>query len=262
MLLVVAGAALLAPLLAPFDPARQLVGQPLRPPGGEFPLGTDRYGRDVWSRLLWGGRETLLLSGGIIALATCGGVIIGAVVALLPPRVDAVARWFLDVVVGFPLVVVALAWVGFAGPSITSVLTALVITLWAPFARQTRSLVRDSLASPSARATALLGAGPLRMLWREVLPRFKGPMLVLAALEAGQVITLIAGLGFLGLGAQPPSAEWGAMLQEGRSVVRTAPHLVLGPGVAVLIVVLALTFVAEGIRDLGARFSEVTHGHR
>ena len=221
--------------------------------GAEHLLGADRYGRDVWSRVLWGGRETLLLAGGVLLGSVIGGVLLGALAALLPPLPDQVVRRVLDVVVAFPLIVVALAWVGFAGPSATAVVTALVLTLWAPFARQARSLVRAALASASARATALLGAGRGRLLWREVLPRLRGPILVLAALEAGQVITLVAGLGFLGLGAQPPSAEWGAMLQDSRSAIRTAPHLVAAPGLAVLLVVLGLTLLAEGLRDAGAR---------
>lgn len=252
----VATSALLAPLLAPYDPAAQLVATPLQSPGPDHLLGTDRYGRDVLSRVLWGGRETLLLTGGVLLLSVLGGTLLGALAALLPTLPDRVVRRALDVVVAFPLIVVALAWVGFAGPSSTSVVTALVITLWAPFARQSRSLVRAALASPSARATALLGSGRSRLLWREVLPRLRGPVLVLAALEAGQVITLVAGLGFLGLGAQPPSAEWGAMLQDGRSAIRTAPHMVAAPGLAVLLVVLGLTLVAEGLRDVGAQ--EVT----
>ena len=249
--------ALLAPWLAPYDPAEQLVGRPFQGPGAGHVLGADRYGRDVLSRVLWGGRETLLLAGSVLLLSVAGGVVLGALTALLPRRADALASRLLDLVVAFPLIIVALAWVGFVGPSAAAVTTALVITLWAPFARQARSLVRAALAAPSARATALLGASRGRLLWREVLPRLRGPVVVLAALEAGQVITVVAGLGFLGLGAQPPSAEWGAMLQDGRSAIRSAPHLVVAPGAAVLVVVLGLTLLAEGLRDLTARGMEV-----
>lgn len=242
--------AVAAPLVSRYDPAAQGVGPALAGPSVEHWLGTDRFGRDLAARVLHGGRTTLLATAAALALVVSVGTLVGAVVAVLGSIVDRLARQLFDLLVAFPVMVVALALVGLWGPSLGTALAGVLIVLWAPFARLSRSLVRTALAEPSAVAARALGAGRWRLLRYEVWPRLRGPVLVLAAVEAAQLIGVVAGLSFLGLGAQPPSAEWGAMLQEGRAALWSAPHLVLAPGIAVLVTVLGLTCVAEGLRDL------------
>ncbi|TDC38628.1 ABC transporter permease [Micromonospora sp. KC213] len=242
--------AVAAPLISRYDPAAQGVGPALAGPSDEHWLGTDRFGRDLAARVFHGGRTTLLATAAALALVVTVGTVVGAVVAALGSVVDRAARHLFDLLVAFPVMVVALALVGLWGPSLGTALAGVLIVLWAPFARLSRSLVRSALAEPSAVAARALGAGRWRLLRYEVWPRLRGPVLVLAAVEAAQLIGVVAGLSFLGLGAQPPSAEWGSMLQEGRAALWSAPHLVLAPGVAVLVTVLGLTCMAEGLRDV------------
>lgn len=235
--------------VAPYDPALQLAGEPLAGPSAQHLLGTDRYGRDVFSRVLHGGHLTLLFTALALLGVVAAGTVLGALAAVAKPAVDRLATNIFDLLVAFPAVIVALAFAGIYGPSLGVALGGIMMVMWAPFARLARSLVRQALASRSAQTARALGAGSGVLILREVWPRLRGPMLVLAAVEAGQLITVVAGLSFLGLGAQPPSPEWGAMLQEGRAALWAAPHLVLGPGVAVLVTVLGLTCLGEGLRD-------------
>lgn len=249
LLLAVVLVAVAAPLLSRYDPAAQGVGPVLAGPSAEHWLGTDRFGRDLASRVFHGGRTTLLATASAVALVVFLGTLLGAVAASLGPAVERTSRHVFDMLVAFPAIVVALAFVGLRGPSLPTVLAGVLAVMWAPFARLSRSLVRSALAEPSAVAARALGAGRWQLLRREVWPRLRGPVLVLAAVEAAQLIGVVAGLSFLGLGAQPPSAEWGAMLQEGRAALWSAPHVVLAPGVAVLLTVLGLTCLGEGLRD-------------
>lgn len=257
LLAVIVLVTLAAPLLAPFDPAAQRVGPRLADPGGGHWLGTDRLGRDYASRVLHGGRQTLLLTGATMVAILAVGVLVGALVGVAGPRLDDIGRRVIDTVVAFPAVVVILAFVGLHGPSLTSVLGAAVLVWWAPFARLTRSLVRTALAEPSAVTARALGASPWHLLRTEVSPRLVGPIGVLTAVEAGQLVATVAGLSFLGFGAQPPTPEWGAMLSDARGAALSDPHLVLGPGIAVLLTVLSLTCVGEGLRDVLDRSRQV-----
>ncbi len=260
--LTLTGAALLAlvvlvtataPWIAPFDPAAQGVGPRLAGPSGEHWLGTDRFGRDTASRVLHGGRQTLLLTGATMLAVIVIGLGVGAAVGLAGPRVDDAGRRVIDTVVAFPAVIVILAFVGLHGPSLPAVLGGALLVWWAPFARLSRSLVRAALAEPLAVTARALGATRPMLLAREVGPRLTGRVAVLTAVEAGQLIATVAGLSFLGMGAQPPLAEWGAMLADARGSALAHPHLVLGPGLAVLVTVFALTCLGEGLRDLTDR---------
>lgn len=242
--------ALLAPLIAPYDPAAQRVGPVLSGPTAGHWFGTDKFGRDVFSRVVWGARETLLSCAIAVTCIAAFGMTIGAAIAGLGRRLDGAARAVLDLLIAFPAIVVALAFVGLHGRSLTTALIGVGIVMWAPFARLSRAVVRSALAEPSAVAARALGSDQWRLLRFEAWPRVRGPLAVLAAVEAAQLISVIAGLSFLGLGAQPPSPEWGGMLQEARESLWAAPHLLIAPGVAVLLTVLGLVLLAEGIRDL------------
>lgn len=250
LLAAVVLATLAAPWLAPFDPAAQGVGPRTAPPDSAHWLGTDRFGRDTASRVLHGGQNTLLQTGATMLAVIAIGAVVGTAVGLAGPRLDDLGRRVIDGVVAFPAVIVILAFVGLRGPSLAAVLGGALLVWWAPFARLTRSLVRSALAEPSAVTARALGAGRGHLLRTEVAPRLAGPLAVLTAVEAGQLIATVAGLSFLGMGAQPPAAEWGAMLAEARGAALSSPHLVLGPGLAVLVTVFALTCVGEGLRDV------------
>lgn len=253
-------ATVLAPMLAAFDPAAQRVGPRLAPPGAEHWLGTDRFGRDYASRVLHGGRQTLLLVGATMVAIAASGTIIGAAVGIAGPRVDDLGRKVIDAVVAFPAVIVILAFVGLRGPSIASVLGGALLVWWAPFARLSRSLVRSALAEPSTVTARALGASWWHLLRTEVRPRMIGPLGVLTAVEGGQLIATVAGLSFLGMGAQPPAAEWGAMLADARGMALSYPHLVLGPSLAILATVFSLTCIGEGLRDLVDRNAQSVAG--
>ena len=257
LLAVVVLATLAAPWLAPFDPLAQGVGPRTASPDGEHWLGTDRFGRDTASRVLHGGRNTLLQTGATMLAVIAIGAAVGTAVGLAGRRLDDLGRRLIDGVVAFPAVIVILAFVGLRGPSLAAVLGGALLVWWAPFARLTRSLVRSALAEPSAVAARALGASRAHLLRTEVAPRLAGPLAVLTAVEAGQLIATVAGLSFLGMGAQPPAAEWGAMLAEARGAALSNPHLVLGPGLAVLVTVFALTCVGEGLRDVLDRSTQV-----
>lgn len=257
LLATVLVATLAAPWLAGFDPTSQLVGPRLAPPSWEHWFGTDRYGRDVAARVFHGGRQTLVLTGSTLVAVVAIGTVLGAAVAATGGRVDRVGRKVIDTLVAFPVVIVVFAFAGLYGPSLTSLLVGALLVLWAPFARLARSLVRTALAEPSTVTARALGASSPRLLRTEVWPRLRGPILVLTAVEAAGFVSVVAGLSFLGFGAQPPTAEWGAMLNDARGTVMSAPHLILAPGVAVLLTVLALTCIGEGLRDLLDRSVQV-----
>lgn len=248
-----------APLLAPFDPAMQQVGPILAGPSIEHWLGTDKFGRDVFSRVLWGGRMTILSCTVAMAGVVLFGSFMGALIAVIGNRIDAPVRGALDLLIAFPSIIVAMAFVGFFGPSLEVALLGTALVLWAPFARLSRSMVRSALAEPSAVAARALGSGRLRLLRFEAWPRARGSVAVLAAIETAQLISVVAGLSFLGLGAQPPSPEWGAMLKEGREALWAAPHLVLAPGISVLVTVLGIVLFAEGLRDRFDLKEKVVH---
>lgn len=249
-------AILAAPWLSRNDPAAMLAGAANEGPSSEHWLGTDRYGRDVATRVLYGGRATLLYTGATMLAVVIIGTVVGAAVASAGQRVDRLGRKVIDALTAFPTVIVVFAFVGLYGPSLTTVLGGAVLVWWAPFARLSRSLVRAALADPSAVAARALGAGWLRLLWGEVWPRLRGPLMVLVALETAQFVTVVAGLSFLGFGVQPPTAEWGAMLADARGSFNTDPHLLLAPAGAVLLTALALTLIGEGLRDRLDRSSQ------
>ncbi|MFR9806532.1 ABC transporter permease [Pseudonocardia sp. RS010] len=257
LLALVALGAVLAPWIAPFDPAAQNAGPRMAPPSAEHWFGTDRFGRDTFSRVLHGGRQTLLLTGATMLAIGAVGAVVGVLLGLVGPRLDALGRRVVDGIVAFPAVIVILALVGLRGPSLLTVLGGALLVWWAPFARLVRALVRGALAEPSAVTARALGASGPRLLVGEVAPRLTGPLAVLTAIESGQLIATVAGLSFLGMGAQPPEAEWGAMLAEARGVALASPSQVLGPGLAVLVTVFAVTCLGEGLRDLSDRAAMV-----
>jgi peptide/nickel transport system permease protein len=242
--------AVAAPILAPNDPtvlhpARALAGSSL-----QFPLGTDNLGRCILSRLLYGSRYSLGTAALAAALITTIGVTLGAISGYYGGAVDSLLMRIVDVLLAFPSLVVALAIAGVLGPSIVHAMLGLVCVWWVGYARVVRGLVLTVRERPYVEAARTIGARNARVLWRHILPNVVPPVIVLATLEMGQLILAIAGLNFLGLGAQPPTPEWGAMLNEGRPFLQIAPQLMIYPGLTISLVVLGFNLLGDGLRDM------------
>ncbi|CAN5727893.1 ABC transporter permease [soil metagenome] len=243
------GLALTAPLLAPHDPAAQHLAERLQAPSLGFPLGTDNLGRCLLSRLLFGARLSLGFAGVASLLVFVVGVFVGAVSGYTGGFLDAVIMRVVDLVLAFPLLLLALAITGFVGVGICSVLVGIVSVWWAPYARIVRGQVLSLRERPFIEAARAGGVTPIRIISRHVIPNVIPPIVVLATLEMGGLLLAISGLNFLGLGVQPPTAEWGAMLNYGRPFLRSAPQLMIYPGLAISLAVMGFNLLGDGLRD-------------
>ena len=239
--------AILAPWIAPYDPLAQDLPR-LAAPSGEAIMGTDVNGRDVFSRLLLGAQATIPLALMLVVCAMIVGTIVGALAGYLGGWVDEVLMRITDMVMAFPTVILAMVIAASLGPSIMNAVIAGIIVAWPPYARITRSLVLGLRTQNYVIAGRLLGSSPLRSLVRDVLPNIAGPVLVLASLDIGTAILLLSGLSFLGLGAQPPTPEWGTMIAAAMQNT-SAWWLGLFPGLAILSIVMAFNFIGDSLRD-------------
>lgn len=239
--------AILAPWIAPHDPLAQNFPR-LAPPSGETIMGTDVNGRDMFSRLLLGAQTTIPLALMLVVCAMIVGTVVGAVAGYLGGWFDEVLMRITDMVMAFPTVILAMVIAASLGPSIMNAVIAGIIVAWPPYARITRSLVLGLRTQNYVIAGRLLGSSPLRSLLRDVLPNIAGPVLVLASLDIGTAILLLSGLSFLGLGAQPPTPEWGTMIAAAMQNP-SAWWLGLFPGIAILSIVMAFNFIGDSLRD-------------
>lgn len=243
-------AAILAPVLAPHDPTTTDAMQSLGALSAEHPLGTDELGRDVLSRLLFGARWSL----GIAALATLVVMLVGTLVGLVAGYfggwVDAIVMRVVDALLALPSLVLYLAIIGTLGPGIRNVFIALVSVSWASYARVVRGLVLSVRERDFVRASRSLGASNPRLMGRHILPNVVSPIVVLASLQLGGTILALAALGFFGLGAQPPTPEWGTMINQGRLFLQTNPGLMVYPGIAISLAVLGFNLIGDGLRDI------------
>lgn len=213
------------------------------------PLGTDQFGRDILARLMAGGRDTLGGAALVLVLTTALGMAVGATAALLGGAIDALIGRLLDTLLALPSLVVALALVATFGPSFHSLLLALALAGTPWYARVYRSLVLKERASAYVGAALAVGATRRRVFWREIAPNIVGPALVVATVNLGQVILNLAALSFLGLGAQPPAAEWGTMINEARPFFQSHIGLVLAPGLAIAVTVVSINLLGDALRD-------------
>ncbi|MFA9556555.1 ABC transporter permease [Evansella sp. AB-rgal1] len=239
-----------APFLTPFDPLEQNSSLRLEKPSLTHPLGTDRYGRDVLSRTLHGGRTTLISS--VLALSSTLfiGLIVGLVAGMYHRSIiDTILMRVIDVLLAFPFMVLAMVIATLFGTSFIHLLIAVVSVWWISFARLTRSVVLQAKNDTSIAAATVLGAKRYVIMFQELLPKAVGPVLVLATFELGSLILSISALSFLGLGSQPPTPEWGSMLADGRDHFFQAPHILLGPTLFIMLTVLAFNLIGEGLRD-------------
>ena len=242
--------ALFAPLIAPRNPNAIDVARKLTPPSRQFPFGSDALGRDVASRLVYGARLSITMavaaSLGIAAI----GLLLGLCAGYVGGVVDAAISRTIDVVLTVPGFLLALAVLGTLGPGLDKMIGAVVAVSWASFARVVRSAVLAERAKPYVASARAAGASHARIVGRHVLPNVVSPVVVLTTLEMGSILLGISGLSFLGLGVNPPTPEWGAMLSEARTYLADAPFLMIAPGMAILLMVLGFNLLGDGLRDV------------
>ncbi len=250
--LVLAGLALLAvfaPWAAPYDPLDVNLAQALLPPSGSHWLGTDPLGRDVLSRLMFGTRISLLVGLIAVSVAVLIGTAVVAVAGFAGGRVDTVLMRAVDVMLAFPDIFLLLTVIAMLGPSIYVIMAVIGLTGWMGVARLVRAEVLSLKEREFVQASRTLGASTWRLLTRHLIPNAMGPVLVAATLGVGGAILTESALSFLGLGVQPPEPSWGNILNEGRVALGVAWWLIVPPGLAILITVLAFYIVGEGLRD-------------
>ena len=246
LLALVAGA---APWLSPHDPLQVNLPDALLPPSAAYPLGTDQLGRDVLSRLLYGTRISLLIGFIAVGIAVVIGTGIGAIAGFYGGWVDAILMRFVDTMLSIPTIFLLLSIIAVLGPSIQVVMAVIGLTSWMGLAR----LVRAELLSLKERefvlAARVLGASPVRLITRHLLPNAMAPVVVSATLGVGGAILTESVLSYLGLGVQPPTPSWGNILNEGRIALGVAWWLTVSPGVCILMTVLAFNLLGEGLRE-------------
>ena len=242
------GIALLAPLVAPYDPIDQQVRQRLQGPSPAHLLGVDELGRDVFSRLLFGGRVSLPVAAVVVVLATVFGTLYGGLAGFAGKWLDEGAMRLVDMVLAFPSLILAMAIAAALGPSIQNSMLALLLVWWPPYARVARGQVLGLKHRDFVIAARALGMPERRILLRHVLPNALAPALVLSTMDFGNAIIITAALSFLGLGAVPPTPEWGAMVAEGRELIQQW-WISTFPGVAIFSVAMACNFIGDGLRD-------------
>jgi peptide/nickel transport system permease protein len=247
LLLVIA--ALAAPLLAPHDPNLQETARRLEAPSQSHPLGLDDLGRDVLSRIVYGARVSLRVGFSVVLFASLIGVTLGAMAGYFGGAIDVLVMRTCDILLSFPGILLAIALVAVLGPSLNNVILALVITAWVGYARLVRGQVLKVREMEYVTAAKAMGARSPRVIILHVLPNVINPVIVMATLGLAGAILSEAALSFLGLGVQPPTPSWGAMLTAGRRYLGLANHLAIFPGAAIMIAVMGLNFLGDGLID-------------
>jgi peptide/nickel transport system permease protein len=242
--------AIFAPWIAPQDPAHINLATRLSPPSWAQLFGSDELGRDIFSRIIYGSRISMLVGSCVVAMSLGIGLIVGSIAGYYGGRIDR----FVNVIVmnaflSFPGILIAIAFVAFRGPGIFNLIFALSLGGWVGYARLVRAQVLAAREKEYVEAARALGATDLRILARHILPNIIQPVIVQAAIGMAGAILAEATMSFLGLGVPPPTASWGTMLNDGRSHLFDAPHLVIFPALAVMLAVLAFNFIGDALRD-------------
>jgi len=249
ILCIIIAIAILAPVIAPYSPVEQHLEDRLQPPSSKYLFGTDELGRDILSRVLYG-TQIALRVGVLVALISAAiGVTLGLISGYYGGIVDEVLMRIVDIVWSFPSLILALAIVSILGPGLINAMVAIALTMWASYARIVRGetlSVREELYIEAARA---IGESDIRILFSYILPNVMSSILVLITYNIPSAIIVAASLSFLGLGAQPPTPDWGLMLSTARTYLTIAPWYSIFPGVAIMITVLAFNFIGDGLRD-------------
>ncbi len=247
--------AIIGPWIAPYDPAQQFSNKSFQPPvwniGGTFShfLGTDDLGRDLFSRLLHGARLSLFLSAFIVFVSAIVGVLIGAFTAFLPPILRSIVMRIMDLMLSLPSLILAITVVAIIGPGITNAAYAVILVLIPQFVKITQNGISQELNKEYSMAAKLDGASQTRLLFKHLGPNIVPAIIVQITFSFSTALLDIAALGFLGLGAQPPIAEWGTMLAESRSYIQYAPWTMALPGLAIFLTILSINLLGDGLRD-------------
>ncbi len=249
LILALVAVALLADLIAPAGPTIGVLDQRLQPPSAAHWFGTDDQGRDILARIAHGTRITLMVVVLVAVLAAPIGLLVGTVSGYIGGRTDAVLMRITDIFLAFPRLILALAFVAALGPGIENAVIAIAITSWPPYARIARAETLTIRRAEYIEAVRVMGAGPWRIVWRHVMPLCLSSVIVRVTLDMAGIILTAAGLGFLGLGAQPPTPEWGAMISSGRQYVLDQWWVAAAPGAAIFLVSLAFNLLGDGLRD-------------
>ncbi|MEW9124314.1 MAG: nickel transporter permease [Thermotaleaceae bacterium] len=239
-----------APRLVPFDPYAQDLSKALQPPSSTHWLGTDRYGRDMLSRVMMGGQSTIFTSLLLVAIISIIGTWIGVACGYIGGKIDTFIMRVSDIFLAFPGMVFAIAVAGVLGGGIMNAVIALACISWPKYARLARGQVLSVKTMPYIAAAKMSGSGTLKVIFKHIMPNIIGTILVTATLDIGTMIMELAGLSFLGLGAMPPTAEWGSMMSNGRSMLQTSPWVILAPGCAIFISVMLFNLFGDTVRDL------------
>jgi peptide/nickel transport system permease protein len=240
----------IGPSMVPNDPLTVQMSERLQGPSWQYPLGTDHLGRCFFARLVAGAKITLSISALAIVSVTLIGIPVGLLTGYMGGRVDALLMRLVDGVGALPEFLLAIAISGFLGPSLTNIMWAIVLVKWIGYARVVRSIVLSEREKEYVLAARVAGCSTWTILWRHLLPQIISSVIVLAALDIGKIILMISSLSYLGLGAQPPEPEWGAMLNDGRPYFQTVPKLMIYPGVAIMLVVISCNLISDGLRDI------------
>lgn len=241
--------AVFAPLVAPYDPVKMDLWSARQPPSSEHLLGADELGRDVLSRIIYGCRISLTLGLVSVGIGLSFGMLLGGPSGYFGGRFDIIVMRFIDVLMSFPTILLAILVVTVVGPGLYNAMLAVGVAQVPLYARLIRGLILKLKEKEFVDAARALGVGNTRIIVRHILPNCLSPLLVQATLNIASAILSAAALGFLGLGAQPPTPEWGAMLSKGRLYMRVAPHIMVFPGLAIMLTVLAFNLMGDGLRD-------------
>ena len=249
MLLLLGTTALFAPMLAPRDPLSQNLDQDLIAHSREHPLGTDKLGRDLLSRIIYGGRVSLLVGMATVTLSLTIGVAIGSFSGYFGGLVDQMLMRLVDILMAFPGILLAIAFTAVLGPGLDHVIVALCLIGWTGYARLVRGEILSLRERDFIHAARALGGRPKRIILRHLLPNLLPPLLIQATFGLAAAVVAEGSLSFLGLGVEPPTPSWGSMLNDGRQFLLVAPHLTTYPGLALMITVLALNLVGDALQE-------------
>ncbi|BBO89607.1 glutathione ABC transporter permease GsiD [Desulfosarcina ovata subsp. ovata] len=240
----------MAPVFSPYDPLELNLGARLLPPSINHPMGTDAVGRDMLSRIIYGTRISLVIAAVVVFFETLIGLIVGTAAGYFGKLVDELLMRLVDILLAFPGIILSLAIVGIRGASPMNLIVALSSVGWGKYARLFRGTILAVKEEPFIESARAIGCGKLRIACCHMLPNIVSPIIVLATMNMGTIIISTAGLSFIGLGIQAPTPEWGVMLNEAKPFMETYPHLMIFPGLMIMVTVMAFNFLGDGLRDL------------
>ncbi|RDY24617.1 ABC transporter permease subunit [Romboutsia maritimum] len=247
MVVVICAIAIFAPIIAPNNPLDVNISQKFQGPSSRYWLGTDNLGRCIASRLIWGTRASILYTSFILIIMMFIGISIGLISGYFGGKIDHIFMSITNVFMGFPSAVLALAITGILGPSIKNLIIAMSSVWWTSYARIIRAMVMETKQKDFVQAAYATGCNHFQVIVKHILKNISSSIIVLATLEVGNIILAIASYSFIGLGAQPPSPEWGVMLNDGKAYIQTQPHLIFYPGICIAATVIAFNLLGEGL---------------